>query len=139
MTGQAAAARLLFGMARDGRLPPILARVDPRHGVPRMALATAASLTAAVSVWAARRPDGLDLLVSIVDVGALAAFTLLQLSVVGYFVVRRKAPMRLAHAVVPVLGTVVTVWVIVEASALAQAVGAVWALGGLALVLIRKW
>ena len=139
MTGQAAAARLLFGMARDGRLPPILARVDPRHGVPRMALATAASLTAAVSVWAARRPDGLDVLVSIVDVGALAAFTLLQLSVVGYFVVRRKAPMRLAHAVVPVLGTVVTVWVIVEASALAQAVGAVWALGGLALVLIRKW
>ena len=34
MTGQAAAARLLFGMARDGRLPRALADVDARHGVP---------------------------------------------------------------------------------------------------------
>ena len=138
MTGQAAAARLLFGMARDGRLPSFLARVDARHGVPRMALTAAAGLTVAVSVWAARRPDGLEVLVSIVDVGALAAFTLLQASVVGYFVVRRKAPMRLAHLVLPTLGAMVTVWVLVEASALARTVGAVWALTGLIVVLFRK-
>lgn len=138
MTGQAAAARLIFGMARDGRLPSVLARVETRHGVPRTALTTAAALTVAVSVWAARRPDGLEILVSIVDVGALAAFTLLQLSVVGYFVVRRKSAMRPAHVVVPVLGAVVTVWVMVEASALARIIGAVWATIGLVLAWIRK-
>ena len=91
MTGQAAAARLLFGMARDGRLPSSLARVNARHGVPRTALGAAAVLTAAVSVWAARRSDGLEVLVSIVDIGALAAFTLLHASVVGYFVAGRRA------------------------------------------------
>jgi amino acid transporter len=138
MTGQAAAARLLFGMARDGRLPSVLARVDARHGVPRAALSTAAVLTLAVSVWAARRPDGLDVLVSIVDVGALAAFTLLHASVVGYFVASRKGPAMLAHRVVPVLGGLVTMWVIVEASPLAQAVGAVWAVAGLAVVLRQR-
>jgi amino acid transporter len=134
MTGQAAAARLLFGMARDGRLPRALAAVDARHGVPRTALAASALLTMAVSIWAARRPDGLDVLVSIVDVGALAAFTLLHVSVVGYFVIGGKAPARTAHLVVPVLGAVVTTWVIVEARPLAQLVGAVWAMAGLIAV-----
>src|SRR2546423_8288129 len=50
MTGQAAAARLLFGMARDGRLPKALATVDPLHGVPRVSLLTAAALTLVRSV-----------------------------------------------------------------------------------------
>lgn len=131
MTAQAAAARLLYGMARDGRLPAALARVDARHGVPAVSLITAATLTLVVSVWAARRDDGLDALVSIVDVGALAAFTLLHASVVGFFVVQHRNPGRLAHRIVPVLGGVVTIWVIVEASAMARIVGLVWLAVGL--------
>jgi amino acid transporter len=131
MTGQAAAARLLFGMAREGRLPKALAAVDPRRGVPRVSLLTAAALTLVVSVWAARRDDGLDVLVSIVNVGALAAFTLLHASVVGYFVIRRKGPARVAHRVVPVVGAAVTISVLAAASASAQIVGLVWLAAGL--------
>ncbi len=138
MTAQAAAARLLFGMAREGRLPRALARVDDRHGVPRAALLTAAALTLVVSVWAAIRPDGLDVLVSIVDVGALAAFTLLHASVVGYFGWRRMEAPRLAHYIVPVLGALITTWVIVEAQTLAHVVGGAWlAAGVIAFVLHR--
>ena len=135
MTGQAAASRLLFGMARDGRLPKALAAVDRRHGVPRAALLTAAVLTLVVSVWAARRADGLDVLVSIVDVGALAAFTLLHAAVIGYFVVRRKGVARLAHHVIPALGAAVTISVLAAASALAQIVGILWLAAGLIVVL----
>ena len=91
MTAQAAAARLLLGMARDGRLPTALAEVDRARGVPTVALVSTGALTLVVSVWAARRSDGLPLLVSIVDVGALAAFALLHASVVGYFVAARRA------------------------------------------------
>jgi amino acid transporter len=133
MSGQAAAARLLFGMARDGRLGRALATVDARHGVPRVALLTAAALTLVVSVWAARRDDGLDLLVSIVDVGALAAFTLLHGSVVGYFVVRRKGVARTAHRVVPLAGAAVTIAVLIAASPVAKIVGAVWLIAGIGL------
>lgn len=138
MTAQAAAARLLFGMARDGRLPRALARVDARHGVPRVSLVTAATLTLFISVWAARRADGLDVLVSIVDVGALAAFTLLHASVVGYFVIRRAGPARPTHYVLPVLGALVTLWVIAEASLLAQAVGAVWTVTGMVVFATQR-
>jgi len=137
MTGQAAAARLLFGMARDGRLPGMLARVDSRGGVPIAALAATATLTLVVSVWAARRSDGLELLVSIVDVGALAAFTLLHASVVGFFVVRARGAARLAHRVVPAAGAIVTIWVIAGASPLAQITGIVWLGLGLMVITVR--
>ena len=136
MSGQAAAARLLFGMARDGRLGRALATVDERHGVPRVSLLTAAALTLVVSVWAARRDDGLDVLVSIVDVGALAAFTLLHASVVGYFVVRRKGAARAAHRIVPITGAAVTLAVLLAASWLAKIVALVWLAVG---VLVLAW
>jgi amino acid transporter len=138
MTGQAAAARLLFGMAREGRLPRALAAVDSRRGVPRVALLTAAALTLVVSVWAARRDDGLDVLVSIVDVGALAAFTLLHASVVGYFVIRRKGPVRMAHRVVPLLGAAVTLAVLAAASTPAKLVGLAWLVVGMVVVLLPR-
>ena len=130
MTGQAAAARLLYGMARDGRLPGQLAAVDQVRGVPRTALIVTAALTLVVSVWAARRADGLGVLVSIVDVGALSAFLLLHLSVVGFFVHRRRATRGARHTIVPVLGAGVTLWVLIEASAFAQQVAAVWLAAG---------
>jgi len=134
MTGQAAAARLLYGMARDGRLPRVLSRVDPRHGVPRASLVTVGLLTLAVSVWAARRDDGLEVLVGIVDVGALAAFILLHASVVGYFGVKRRGVASVAHWVVPIVGALVTGWVLVGAGTPARITGLVWLVVGLAVV-----
>lgn len=133
MTGQAAAGRLLFGMARDGRLPRALARVDERHGVPQTALITVAVLTLVVAVWAARRVDGLSELVGIVDVGALTAFTLLHASVIGYFGVKHRAPARTAHWITPLIGAAVTLWVLFGASAQAKAVGGAWLAGGAAV------
>lgn len=130
MTGQAAAARLLFGMARDGRLPAALATVDESRGVPRGALLVTAAATLVISVWAARRDDGLSVLVSIVDVGALGAFVLLHASVIGYFVVRRLAAPRAVHLLMPLAGLAVTAWVVAEASVLAQAVAGVWLVAG---------
>ncbi|MFD5443897.1 APC family permease [Streptomyces tendae] len=138
LAGQAAAGRLLFAMGRDRRLPRVLSRTD--GGVPRVALLVSAVITMAAAVWAARRDDGLDHLVSVVDVGALTAFTLLHASVVGWFVVRRGGDTVSwwRHLVVPVLGAAITVAVIVEASGTAQVVGAIWLAVGL-VVLAVQW
>jgi hypothetical protein len=95
-------------------------------------------VTLVVSVWAARRPDGLGVLVSIVDVGALAAFLLLQVSVVGYFVRQRLAPATPLHTIVPVCGAAVILWVLVEASAFAQQVAAVWLVAGVVVWLAGR-
>ncbi|MFC8565857.1 APC family permease [Streptomyces sp. NPDC057245] len=138
LAGQAAAGRLLFAMGRDRRLPGVLSRTDA--GVPRVALLVSAVITMAAAVWAARRDDGLDHLVSVVDVGALTAFTLLHASVVGWFVVRRGGgPVSWwQHLLVPVLGAAITIAVIVEASGTAQTVGAIWLAVGL-VVLAVQW
>ncbi|MGI5530111.1 APC family permease [Streptomyces syringium] len=136
LAGQAAAGRLLFAMARQRRLPNLLAKVDRGSGVPRLALLATAAVTLVAAVWAARRDDGLDRLVSVVDVGALVAFALLHLSVIGWFAVRKRGgalrPVR--HVVLPLLGLVVTVAVIVEAAATARFAGAVWLAAGLGVL-----
>ncbi|MFF9492228.1 APC family permease [Streptomyces flaveolus] len=137
LAGQAAAGRLLFAMGRDRRLPGALSRTDA--GVPRVALLVAAVITLVAAVWAARRDDGLDHLVSVVDVGALTAFTLLHASVVGWFAVRRRGgPVSWwRHVLVPVLGAAITIAVIVEASGTAQVVGAIWLAIGLVVMAVQ--
>ncbi|MEU4128720.1 APC family permease [Streptomyces wuyuanensis] len=138
LAGQAAAGRLLFAMGRDRRLPRALSRTD--GGVPRVALLVSAGVTTAAALWAARRADGLELLVSVVDIGALTAFTLLHASVVGWFVVRRGAgpPSWWRHGLVPALGAAVTVAVILAASPTAQAAGAVWLAVGLLVLTAQR-
>ncbi|MFE1952767.1 APC family permease [Streptomyces sp. NPDC059524] len=138
LAGQAAAGRLLFAMARDRRLPRFLSRTE--SGVPRFAILVAAVITLAAAGWAARRDDGLDHLVSVVDIGALTAFTLLHASVVGYFVVRHRGDgvSWWRHLLIPVIGAGITVAVIVEASGTAQVVGAVWLAVGLVVLGVQS-
>ncbi|MFE0646349.1 APC family permease [Streptomyces sp. NPDC058877] len=137
LAGQAAGGRLLFAMGRDRRLPHLLGRTD--GGVPRVALLVSAAVTTVAALWAARRDDGLDQLVSVVDVGALTAFVLLHASVVGWFAVRRAEgpPHRLKHVVLPVTGAAILVAVIVEASPAAQVVGVVWLGIGLVVLAVQ--
>jgi hypothetical protein len=61
------------------------------------ALSPAAALTLLVAVWAALRSDGLEAIVSIVNVGALVAFAMLHASVFAYCVIRREAVANLSH------------------------------------------
>ncbi|MEV5278352.1 APC family permease [Streptomyces sp. NPDC051994] len=138
LAGQAAAGRLLFAMARDRRLPRVLSRTD--SGVPRVALLLAAVITLVAAVWAARRDDGMDHLVSVVNVGALTAFFLLHASVIAWYAVRRMegAPNWLCHVVVPVLGAAVILAVLWEATAAAKLVGLGWLAVGL-VVLAMQW
>ncbi|MGW7264177.1 APC family permease [Streptomyces sp. NPDC054842] len=137
LAGQAAAGRLLFAMSRDRRLPRALSRTD--GGVPRAALLCAAAITLVAAVWAARRDDGLDHLVSVVDIGALTAFTLLHASVVGWFALRGSGPVIWwRHVLMPAVGAAITVAVIVEASGTAQVVGALWLAVGLAVLVAQR-
>ena len=138
MTGQAAAGRLLFGMARDGRLPRMLAGVNAQRGVPTAALSAAAVLTLGVAVWAALRPDGLEVIVSIVNVGALVAFAMLHASVFAYYVVRRRAAGTMPHVVIPVAGLAITIWVLASTGRSAQLIGMAWCVVGVVSYLVTR-
>ncbi|MGP9018833.1 APC family permease [Streptomyces sp. BR1] len=137
LAGQAAAGRLVFAMARERRLPKLLSRTQ--SGVPRAALLGAALVTLVAAVWAARRDDGMDKLVSVVDMGALTAFLLLHASVIGWYVVRQRegAPDWLRHLVLPLLGGTVIVAVMWEATRTAQVVGFVWLVLGVGVLMVQ--
>jgi amino acid transporter len=140
LAGQAAAGRLVFAMARERRLPPALSRVSEQSGVPRRALLVSAVITLVAAVWAAYRSDGLDRLVSVVDIGALTAFALLHLSVVGWFALRRPdgaPPNPWKHVLMPLLGLAITIAIIVEASGTAQLVGLIWLGVGLVILAVQ--
>lgn len=81
---------------------------------------------------AATRADGLEVLSSMVTVGALVAFVFLHAATVRYFA--GKGP---AYVVVPVVGGLVILTVLVSASRLALVIAAGWFLLGLVLLRAR--
>ena len=138
MIGLAAGGRVAMTMSREGQLPRGLSVISRRTGIPTAATATVTVVTLALAVWAARASNGLDLLVSIVNIGAMSAFILLHVSVVGFFVHRQHSRRYLAHLVVPVLGIATLVPVVVLASHSAQIIGAIWLVVGLVTVFVQR-
>ncbi|WP_019545312.1 APC family permease [Streptomyces sulphureus] len=140
LAGQAAAGRLLFAMARDRRLPHGLATISRRTGVPWITLLVSAAITMAAAVWAARAADGLDRLVSIVDIGALFGFGMLHLSVMGYYGLtgRGAAAGFVRDWVLPLVGLAIVVAVIVTANREAHWVGLVWFVVALVVLAVLR-
>jgi amino acid transporter len=134
LVAQAATSRLLFAMARDRQLPSFLASAHPTRRVPVNATLLVAVVSLVLGVYMSTREDGITLLSTLVNVGALTAFCLLHVSVVVHFVVRSGSRDWWRHLVVPVVGFVVLVYVIVNAKLAAQVLGIAWALVGLALM-----
>jgi amino acid transporter len=134
LVAQAATSRLLFAMARDRQLPSFLAKVHPRHRVPVNATLVVAIISLALGIYMSQRDDGITLLSTLVNFGALSAFLLLHVSVVWHFIVRRKSRNWGLHLVVPVIGFAILAYVVYNAQVAAQELGFVWFGIGLALL-----
>jgi amino acid transporter len=130
ITAQAATARLLFGMARDGELPRALAYVEPKRKVPERTVFLVAGVTLVTGLLLA---DQLELLTSMVNFGALFGFLLLQVSVFVHFVVRNGSRNWLRHAVIPAIGFLILMYVLWNAEANAKIAGISWLAVGLAV------
>ena len=129
-----ATSRLLFAMARDRQLPSFLAKVHPTRRVPVNATFLVAAVSLVLGLYMNSRDDGISLLSTLVNFGALTAFLLLHVSVVVHYVVRQKSRDWWRHLVVPVIGFVILFYVIINAKVAAQRLGFVWLAIGLALL-----
>jgi amino acid transporter len=138
LVAQAAVSRLMYGMARGGRLPAPLARLDPRRHTPRNAILVSAISTVLVAMLAATAENGLHVLSSMVTVGALTAFAFLHASVIGYWVVGHRTRQRMRHILIPIIGGVIVLITLALASRLALLIGAVWFVIGIIAILIQS-
>jgi amino acid transporter len=123
VAAQAATARILFGMARDGLLPRALAHVDPTRKVPERALLLVSGVTLVAGIALAGR---LELLASMVSFGALLGFLVLQVAVVVHFMWRERSRNWLRHLVAPAIGFAIIGYVLWNAELNAKAAGAMW-------------
>ena len=123
MAAQAAVARVLFAMARDGKLPALLAKVHPRFKTPYVSTVGVAIVSLLVGLLFAARIDDLTV---IVNFGALSGFVLLHLSVINHFWVRQRTGRWLRHLLCPLLGLSIILFVLYEMDRSAKILGACW-------------
>lgn len=120
---QASISRLLYAMARDGRMPAFMAAVHPRFRTPHRALLFVA---AASLVICALFLDRLDLIGILVNFGALTGFLILHVTVVVHFIVRRRSRAYIKHLVCPVLGFAILAYVLYYMAPVAWMLGLGW-------------
>ncbi len=135
LVAQAATSRLLYAMARDRQLPPFLAKVHPKHGVPVNATLLVALVSLVLGLYMASRDDGITLLSTLVNFGAMTTFLVLHVSVVVHYLVRNKSRDWWRHLIAPAIGFAILFYVVINAQVAAQTLGFVWlAIGAIVLV-----
>ncbi|MFJ8043624.1 APC family permease [Kitasatospora sp. NPDC096147] len=130
LVAQAATSRLLFAMARDRQLPSFLARVHPTRRVPVNATLLTAGISLLLGLYTASRDDGITLLGTLVNFGALTTFLVLHVAVVVHYLVRNRSRDYWRHLIAPAIGFAILAYVIVNADIAAQRLGFVWLLIG---------
>ena len=138
MVAIAASSRLIYSIANDGVFSKQLSKTSEKSGTPIPAMLASALVTMIVAVLAARADNGLDVLVSLVDMGALTAFLMLHCSVIGLYLVQKKSKNWILHGVIPLLGIISISGVIFYSSGVAQIIGIVWFILGVIIILVRK-
>ena len=136
LVAQAATSRLLYAMARDRQLPGFLAKVHPRHGVPVNATLLTAAVSLVLGLYMASRDDGITLLSTLVNFGALSAFLVLHVSVVSHYLVRGRSRNYWKHLVAPALGFAILLYVVINAKVTAQTLGFLWLGIGVVLLVV---
>jgi amino acid transporter len=137
MAAQAAVARILFAMARDGKLPAVLARVHPRFKTPHVSTLVVSGVSLMVGLLFANH---LDDLTRVVNFGALTGFVLLHLSVINHFLVRRRGGDWLRHLLCPLIGMLIIAYVLFEMDRAAKLLGLAWiSIGILYYLVLTLW
>lgn len=135
MVAQAATSRLLYSMARDRSLPKFLGHISEHRRVPDRAVL----LVAAISLFLGLVFVGqVGFLSTLVNFGALVAFLMLHLSVVVYYLIKRRERTYGMHLVVPLIGFVIIGYVLYNADTKAKIGGLIWLGIGIVLLIIRK-
>lgn len=137
MAAQAAVARILFAMARDGKLPAVLGKVHPRYKTPYVSTLVVSGVSLLVGLLFA---DRIEDLTRIVNFGALAGFVLLHLSVINHYFLRKRSGDWLRHLLFPLIGMLIIIYVLYEMDRAAKYLGLSWvAIGVLYYLVLTFW
>lgn len=136
ITSQASASRLLFGMARDGRLPrAVFAYVHPALRTPIYSVLLMGTIAAIGAILL-----DLDQAAEVVNFGACLGFMAVNLSVLGHYYLRRRersASRVWANLICPLAGFVICFYIWLSISPLAMRLGALWTVAGIVYLAVQ--
>jgi putrescine importer len=134
LASQASVSRILYAMGRDGALPRQvfgrLHRTLRTPVVPILLVGAASFLALAI---------GLELAAAMISFGALAAFSMVNLSVVKTYLVEkgeRGLAAVVRYGVVPGIGVILTAWLWTSLTSTTFAVGLGWLAAGIAYLAV---
>jgi len=136
VVAQAATARILYGMARDGQLPRPLARISGGRKVPDIAILTISVLTLGTSLFF---QDRLQQLTAVVTCGAMLGFLALHASVIVHFRAGLRPGANLVrHLVCPLIGAAIIAHVLWNSEPLAKLIAGGWLVAGAAIAVLLR-
>ncbi len=135
LTAQAATSRLLYSMARDGKLPRFLAYISPTRKVPDLTILAAGLLTLALFALFYGK---IDRLTSMVNFGALTGFLLLHVSVIVWFMWRQRSRRWVRYLIVPLTGFTIVAYVLWNMDIHARILGVFWLTAGIVVAVLVK-
>ncbi len=133
MAAQAAVSRVLFAMARDRKLPAVLAAVHPRFKTPYVSTLLVAGVSLLVGLFFTHRIDDLT---RVVNFGALTSFALLHVAVAYHYFFRQRSGAWLRHLACPLAGFAVILYVLYGMNPVAKILGGCWIGVGLLYYLV---
>ncbi len=128
--------RILFAMGRDGMVPPVFHRLNPRTLTP---VPTTIIVAVVISLLAGLLP--INFLAEMTSIGTLVAFLVVS---IGVIVLRRQGARPAArlqgagYPVTPILSIAGCIWIIPDLRAVTICVFFAWAARGAALVLLLR-
>lgn len=139
MTTQVSVSRIIYSMGRDKVLPGIFGRLHPRFRTPWVA-AVAVSIVSLLSLVLT-----LDVAATMISFGALAAFSMVNLSVIRHHLFPKggrdkpTAGEWLRYGLLPAVGFLLTVWLWTSLTVTTFVVGLSWvALGVIYLAVLTR-
>ncbi len=134
LAGQVSVSRILYSMGRDGILPRPLGTLSKRFKTPVVAT-TAVSIIALSCLFLS-----LDQVAFMISFGALAAFSMVNLSVIRTYLFPksgdgvRTAGGVIRYGLMPLIGFVLCIWLWTSLEPFTWVIGAIWAAIGVAII-----
>lgn len=137
LAAQTAVSRILFSMGRDRTLPRALATVSPKYETPYVASVFVGALSLVLVLTFGQL--GTDTISLFVNFGALTAFLMLHVTVIGYFFVKKRDGRWVAHLLVPLAGIAVIGFTWLGLDVPAKVLGVIWMSVGIVYYLVMRF
>lgn len=137
LAAQTAVSRILFAMSRGGSLPKPLSKLHPKYHTPHIATLFVGVLTLVLVLTFGQL--GTDAISLFVNFGALTAFMMLHITVIGYFFVKKRDGRWVAHLLVPMIGLLVIGYTWWGLDVPAKVLGLTWIVVGIGYYLVIRF